>query len=253
MLIRTFLLATAVLASTNALAVCKDQNPNWLWNYQGTIDDKYLVRMTLVLGGQLVTGRYFYVSQLRDIQIKGTIIDEREIVLDELDAEGNVTARFEGKFEDRDPKGSFNGSQLACEVIDGFWQQKGSTKRLPVYLRMESGTPGKLGGRYASIDADEKDIHEKAFKFWSAVKRGDRKTVATMIEYPVQVNVPGGRSELRSAKELLANYDDIFTPRFRESIANAVPKNMFFRDQGIMLGNGEVWFRPNGKVFSLNN
>jgi len=43
------------------------------------------------------------------------------------------------------------------------------------------------------------------------------------------------------------------TPEFQKAIASAVPRNMFVRDLGIMLGGGEVWFGPDGDVIALNN
>ena len=36
-------------------------------------------------------------------------------------------------------------------------------------------------------------------------------------------------------------------------IKSDVPRLMFARDQGVMLGGGEIWFRPDGKVIAINN
>lgn len=246
------LAAALLLLPSTVFAACTTNEPNWLQNYDGTIGDNYKVRMTLVLAGDQVSGQYFYASQLRDIALKGTITNGIDIVLDELDAQGKTTARFEGKFAERDPKGRFGGSKLQCETIVGSWQKPGAGKSLPVYLSMESATSGALGHRYSAVDADDEVIHRQAYRFWDAVKRGDKKTVAAQIAYPIQVSLAGRKKPLRSPPELMANYDAIFTPRYRAAIVNAIPKNMFVRDQGIMLGSGEVWFRSDGKVIALN-
>jgi hypothetical protein len=96
-------------------------------------------------------------------------------------------------------------------------------------------------------------VHAPAEHFWRALKAGDRNAVATEIRYPIKVSLNGKIKTLRSTAELLAVYDAVFTPDYRKAIAAAIPRNMFVRDEGAMLGNGQVWFGANGKVIALNN
>ncbi|MRR51787.1 MAG: hypothetical protein EG825_12900 [Rhodocyclaceae bacterium] len=243
-----------MLFPLSAHSVCIKNEPNWLWNYDGTLGGRYQVRMTLVFAGEEVSGLYFYSSQLKDIPLKGSVIDGTNILLDEFDGAGNVVAHFEGKFPERDPRGRFGNSKLGCEVIVGSWHKVNSPESLPVYLSLESGTAGSLTNRYAPAGADDDNmIHRRVYRFWNAVRLGDKKTVAAAIAYPIRVHLPTGRKRLSNPTELIANYDDIFSPKYREAIANALPRNMFVRDQGIMLGSGEVWFGPDGKVITLNH
>ena len=235
-------------------AACLKSEPDTLWNYNGTLGNGLRVRMTLVLGGEQVSGLYFYASQLKDIALRGRISEGTVIVLDELDANGQVVGRFEGHFADHDPQGRYGDRKLECEVIVGVWSPLNAAKQLPVYLSLESGTIGSLTQRYAPAGAqDDALIHRSALAFWQAVKRGDKKAVAGMVAYPIKVQLPTGPQRLRSAAELVANYDAIFSPRYRDAIAAAMPRNMFVRDQGIMLGQGEVWFGADGKVIALND
>lgn len=241
-----------------ANSVCKKNEPHWLWNYDGSIADQYRVKMTLVFDGSDVHsdvhGVYFYATQLKDIQINGRISGGTDIVLDELDPAGKVVARFEGRFAEHDPRGKFGSDKLQCEIIVGSWHNLDSPERLPVYLSLEGGTSGLLTNRYAPAGVqDDNLIHWNALQFWNAVKSADKATVASLIAYPINVGISGGTKRLNSLKELIANYDAVFSTRYREAIANAVPRNMFVRDQGVMLGNGEVWFGPDGKVKALNN
>jgi hypothetical protein len=241
------------LLPASAHAECSERQPGWLWNYNGTIGDRYRVHMTLVLDGQEIEGSYFYASQLRDIPLKGTVKNDTDIVLNELDNQGRATARFEGKFVQVDPAGKFTG-KLHCEVIVGHWQKLGDSTQRPVDLRMESATSGTLSHRYGIAGVgDDALVDRNAYRFWDAVKRGDKKTVAILIAYPIKVRLPTGNKRLRGPADLIADYDAIFSPKYREAIVNAVPYHMFARDQGIMLGNGEVWFGSNGKVIGLNN
>lgn len=250
------ILLLVLLLPAGSFAVCIKSEPNWLWNYEGAIGegDGYRVRATLIFNGEQVSGLYFYASQLRDIKIQGVVKNGTDITLDELDVQDKVTARFEGRFVESDPRGKFRGSKLECEVIVGFWQKQGSADRMPIYLSMESGTAGSLTNRYINAGADDDElIHRNARRFWNYVKQGDKAGVASLVAYPVKVNLPSGMKRLRNSSELIANYDAIFSPRYREAVSKALPRNMFVRDQGIMLGNGEVWFGPDGKVISLNH
>jgi hypothetical protein len=58
---------------------------------------------------------------------------------------------------------------------------------------------------------------------------------------------------LKGPDELLVRYEVIFTPKYREAIAKGLPRNMFVRDEGAMLGSGEVWFGADGRVTALSN
>ena len=118
----------------------------------------------------------------------------------------------------------------------------------------ESATSGSLQHRYGAIGvADDEVVHRRSQAFWKAVKTGDRATVAGLVQYPIFVQVDGRRTRLADPAALLAVYDKVFTPAFRDAIARGLPRNMFVRGEGAMLGDGQVWFGASGKVIALNN
>lgn len=251
-------LAMALLAILGPLAqagaVCRRVEPGALWNYEGTIGDDLRVRMTLVFGDEEVTGVYFYARHFRDIRLRGRIEEGTRLRLDELDASGQVTARFEATFPERDPRGRYGDSPLECEVIAGTWSTADGRRSLPVYLASESRTSGSLKHRYGSIGVrDDEVVNRGATAFWRAVQAQDRAAVAQSIAFPITVNVAGRPRRLKNAADLLRVYDQVFTPAFRESILSAMPRHLFVRDEGAMLGHGQVWFGANGKVRALNN
>lgn len=248
-----FKLLFLALLPVSAHSSCVENKPDWLWNYEGNIGNTYQVGMSLIFSGEEVNGLYFYKSQLKDITLKGRIIHGTDITLDELDASGNVTARFEGKFLERDPKGKFDSDKLACEIIAGYWHKLNSPS-ITVYLSLGSGTSGSLSHRYAEAGAsDDNLIHKSAYRFWDAVKRGNREIVAESIQYPITLQIPNVKKVIRNSTQLIANYDDIFSSQYRDAILSGVPHNMFVNYQGIMLGDGKVWFGADGKVIALNN
>jgi len=259
MCIRRLLAAIALLAAAlqapDAAAACTRNEPGYLWNFDGKIAEKYPVRMTLVFSGEKLEGVYTYRSQLRDIRLRGRIDGGRTVLLDELDDAGRVTARFEGEFVTRDPKGRYGDSELACEVMIGGWSKVGSTEPpLSFYLSTDGATSGSLRHRYGAIGVrDDEVVHRGAARFWRAVKAGDRAIVAAQLRYPTAVSIDGKPRRLKGPKDLLAVYDKVFSKTFVEAILDSTPRYMFVRDEGAMLGNGWVWFGADGKVVSLNN
>ena len=75
-----------------------------------------------------------------------------------------------------------------------------------------------------------------------AVRANDRSAVTGLISYPLRVNFAGQARSYRNARAVQANYDRIFTPRVRSAILAQRFENLFGRDQGVMIGDGAVWF-----------
>lgn len=118
----------------------------------------------------------------------------------------------------------------------------------------DSSTSADFGHLYdvGGANGDE-PVNKAAAAFRAAVIHNNREAVTHMIAYPIDTQVSGKRVAIASRSAFLAHYNGIFNTKFRAAIAGDVPRLMFARDQGIMLGNGEVWFDGDGKVKALNN
>jgi hypothetical protein len=237
------MLCAALLLHSPATAACTAKDlENGLTNYDGSIGGKYRIRLTLTIEQGHLAGVYVYATQLKGIPLNGSI-SAGHLTLNELDAEGKPTGRFEGDFSSQD-----------CSTVSGTWHKIDSTDRLPFQLQLSDQTSGTLTHRYAIAGAqDDALINRNAQRFTEAVKKGDKPAVAALIDYPINVKLAGAAKSIRNSQELISQYDALFTPAYRSRIADGIPRNMFVRDQGIMLGGGEVWFGPNGKVKALNN
>ena len=77
----------------------------------------------------------------------------------------------------------------------------------------------------------------------SAVRSGDRRALIGLIAFPLRVNSAGGPRIYRDAAAVGRDFDLIFTPRVRRAILRQRPDKLFVRDQGAMVGEGELWFR----------
>jgi len=251
------LLAAVILGasvSPTAAAACERNEPGYVWNYDGEIGGKYRARMSLVFSGPALEGVYFYASQLRDIRLRGRIDEDgQRVLLEELNPDGSVNARFEGEFPTRWPA-RYGESELQCEVITGRWSRTGAAGSQPFFFASESATAGSLKHRYGAIGVrDDEVVHRGAARFWRALEAGDRATVAAQVRYPIAVSLGGRSVRMKSSKEFLARYDELFHAEYREEILKGLPRNMFVRDQGAMLGSGSVWFGADGKVIAFGN
>lgn len=86
----------------------------------------------------------------------------------------------------------------------------------------------------------------------AAVHANDRNKVAAMVQYPVRVNLGNGRHrELRTPQQFLAQYDFLFNSNTRGAIDRQVPQCMFARDQGAMIGDGQIWFQQENSTFLI--
>ena len=63
-----------------------------------------------------------------------------------------------------------------------------------------------------------------------------------LISFPLRVNAASGARTYRDARSVERDFDRIFTPRVKQAIARQRAENLFVRDQGAMIGDGEVWF-----------
>jgi hypothetical protein len=90
----------------------------------------------------------------------------------------------------------------------------------------------------------------------AAVKAQDKRKVAAMVRYPVLINMAKGHRQIRTDAQFVAEYDRLFTTALRKVIEEQRPECLFANWQGIMIGDGEVWFeeQANGsmKIKTLN-
>lgn len=75
------------------------------------------------------------------------------------------------------------------------------------------------------------------------VRAGNRRGVIALVSFPLRVNGAGGvRRVYRDAGALARDYDWVFSIRVRQAILAQRFGELFGRDQGVMIGDGEVWF-----------
>lgn len=76
----------------------------------------------------------------------------------------------------------------------------------------------------------------------SAVRANDRSAVVSLVGLPLRVNSNGKSQVYRDAGSVKRDYERIFTPAVRQAILNQRFERLFGRDQGVMIGDGQLWF-----------
>jgi hypothetical protein len=79
-------------------------------------------------------------------------------------------------------------------------------------------------------------------KFQKAVVANDRKTVASMVNYPLRVNDRAGhRQQIATSAELMRQYDAVFTPAIRQAIATEKASKLTSSRDGAGIAAGLVY------------
>lgn len=123
----------------------------------------------------------------------------------------------------------------------------------------QTGKPG-CGASSTLADYDPTAVQPAQVflaRLQNAVKTKDHPAAAALVSYPLRAySGPRQRHTFGSKSLLLAHFDTVFTPKVQRAILAQTPSCLFANSQGIMIGDGEVWFNktPEGAyaITSIN-
>ncbi len=112
-----------------------------------------------------------------------------------------------------------------------------------IAIFVATSRPGLADNPYAAAGiSNPAHVTQFLARLKEAVAADDHPTVAAMVKYPLTVYSSGGRRmTYRDAATLSANYARVFTPEVKAAVADGKTDDLFARDQGVMIGNGEIW------------
>lgn len=128
---------------------------------------------------------------------------------------------------------------------------------LVILIALFTSGPARADNPYevAGI-SDPAHVTQFLTRLQHAVATGDHSAVAALVRYPLTVSSNGRSTTYRNAADLTANYARVFTPEVAAAVTAARPDNLFVRDQGVMIGNGEIWMNEVGgsmKIITVNH
>ena len=118
-----------------------------------------------------------------------------------------------------------------------------------------SGCPGDTVDRMGEEIAKQ----SRAFlgKLSKAVQEDDKKRVASMLHYPVNVHIADKTFPVHNPEEFMRNYGRIVNRSVKAKLLDEKSSRCLFSSpEGFMVGDGEVWFKEFSpgvfKVFTFN-
>jgi hypothetical protein len=223
------------------------------WEYRGKMGANTEIGMTLFMQQGKPQGNYFYVKYLKDISLSGQYVSERDITLDERDSSGKLQGKFHLRFVETDPELK-SDKPLTVDVLRGKWTNTDGQQDLSVRLGLQYSCNIVGSQRYGGAGAASDELVEKNVQgFYFAVLRGDKGETAKYVSFPLSFSLNNQSRTVYNRTAFLRYYDQIFTKAFLGKVAKGIPHHMFINWQGIMIGNGEVWFDENGKARHFNN
>ena len=90
------------------------------------------------------------------------------------------------------------------------------------------------------------------------VSEDNKEKVSEYILYPLRVNHDKSSTEIKTPDEFIKNYDNIFTEEVKKAFLNQDVKDTFVNYQGVMVGDGEIWFGSSQElskygIIAINN
>jgi hypothetical protein len=237
-------LFAAALTMTATAAAGQDTNEVTKASYEGTLGTQR-IGMTLVIGnGELISpSHYFYYRHLTDIPLTGSA--GSSVTVKEPGG-GTFDLHFQGNGSNGTQPLNFSNSI----GLIGTWTGPDG-KRFPVKLT-GGGSPGPADPPGTRAYQDVTDKSDAAFEaqvqgFYKAVLAGDRMGAARYVTFPLRVNFPAGKHiQVKTAAELSAQWNRIFTPAWLKSAANEAPHDMPVVRGLAMLGQGLAFFGDGG-------
>lgn len=94
--------------------------------------------------------------------------------------------------------------------------------------------------------ADEFDVAPEAVEAFvkdlqAALKQKDVARVSALVDFPLRVNLNGGKFRRVSQAQLAQEFDQIFSPPVVKAILEQNAADLFHNAQGYMFGSGAVW------------
>ena len=118
---------------------------------------------------------------------------------------------------------------------------------LSTILAVELAPPAVATGSYSVGGFDDAAAFERFYEeLQKDVARGDKSATAALFSYPMSIRFPPQKRlvKIASKAQFIKNYDRIFNSQAKKAIKETKTADLFCNYQGVMVGNGQLWFAP---------
>jgi hypothetical protein len=103
--------------------------------------------------------------------------------------------------------------------------------------------PAPDQNKYAAANLEDREVEQFFVSFKTAIAKGDKKTVSSMVSYPLTVILASGRrTKITNKAQLLRQFDAIFDPSFKRVIQQTKVDDLYASPNGVTTPDGDVWF-----------
>lgn len=216
-----------ILCTTLCQAFELDVN-TWT-DFEGTLGKTNIELSLFRFENGQIKGNYCYRKYDRKIQLTGQIKGDQLIFTEIID--GKPGATFRGKvFTDN------------LDRFTGTWIDPTETRSLDVKLTLASICGNDFDHRYTDFYGTDNETEQFMKLIKTSILTNDKAAVASRVSYPVNVTIGKQQKvKIKNKQSLIANFDQIFTPKFKEAIRLSRTCNLFYNYHGAMLSDGKIW------------
>ncbi|RXZ77786.1 hypothetical protein EBB07_27310 [Paenibacillaceae bacterium] len=102
----------------------------------------------------------------------------------------------------------------------------------------------------AGID-DPKEFTNFLDQLQKHVAKNNKAAVAELVSYPLRVNHDGKSLIIKTKKDFIARYNQIFTDEIKKKLLAQQADTVFVNWKGVMVGDGEIWIGQTGKQIAV--
>lgn len=121
---------------------------------------------------------------------------------------------------------------------------------LCVFSMFTSIAPAAATGDYSVGGFDDSAAFERFYEnLRKDVAKGDKMATASLFSYPMAIAFPPKKKPvvISNKADMVKNFDRIFNPQAKKALQKTKAAELFCNSQGVMIGNGEIWFEPGEK------
>jgi hypothetical protein len=233
---------------TETLATSKNILEPDRWNdFEGTLGNKEIQLSVYTDAEGNAIGTYCFKDNDTKIKLSGTISGNTLMLEEQLGVE--PFGRFEGKFVSN-----------SAEGLAGTWAENTGANAVAFKLALKSICGGDPYKRYADLYGEDEFYEGFMKEVKTAILNGDKEWIGDNLVYPLSTTLGGKKPiTIKDKKQLIANFDQIFHPAYKEKLKSLCVCNMFVNYRGIMLGNGEIWINNSSSedyepvIVAINN
>jgi len=103
--------------------------------------------------------------------------------------------------------------------------------------------PAQDEGKYSVAGLKDREVERFFVSFKTAIAKGDKGMVSSMVSYPLTVILASGRrTKINNKAQLLRQFDAIFDPSFKRVIEQTRVDDLWANSHGVTTPDGDVWF-----------